>query len=68
MSNDVIEKLVSGWTSFGEEDVSRKPRPVLKEFINILDLCEENPNVSPAEFVRNAPAAGLDVSGDPMSR
>lgn len=46
ISDDFIEKLVGEWTSFGTENIARKPRPVLREFINILDLCEENPGVN----------------------
>jgi hypothetical protein len=44
--DDFIVKLVQEWTSFGEENITRKPRPVLREFINILDLFEENPGVN----------------------
>ena len=41
-----LETLVQEWTAFGEESISRKPRPILRELINILDLCEENPGIS----------------------
>jgi hypothetical protein len=40
--DDSVEKLVHNWTQFGNENISRKPRPVLREFIQMLDLCEEN--------------------------
>ncbi|TVM02704.1 MAG: hypothetical protein CV087_08980 [Candidatus Brocadia sp. WS118] len=50
LPDEALEKLVQDWTAFGEESVSRKPRPVLRELINILDLCEENPGVSYAEL------------------
>lgn len=50
LPDEALEKLVQDWTAFGEESVSRKPRPVLKELINILDLCEENPGVSYTEL------------------
>ncbi len=50
--DDTLVKLVHDWTAFGEESVSRKPRPVIREFIHILDLCEENPDISHEEFVR----------------
>ncbi|MCK4830896.1 DUF2791 family P-loop domain-containing protein [bacterium] len=46
LPDDVLLKLVQDWTAFGEDSVKRKPRPVLKELINILDLCEENPGIS----------------------
>ncbi|MGD9159417.1 MAG: DUF2791 family P-loop domain-containing protein [Desulfobacteraceae bacterium] len=46
LPDEALEKLVQDWTAFGEESISRKPRPVLRELINILDLCEENPGVS----------------------
>ena len=47
----VLEKLVQDWTAFGESVVSRKPRPIIREFIHILDLCEENPNISYNELI-----------------
>jgi len=46
LPDESLEKLVQDWTDFGEESISRKPRPILREFINILDLCEENPEIS----------------------
>ena len=46
-----LQKLVQDWTSFGEDSVNRKPRPIIREFIHILDLCEENPNISHEEFI-----------------
>jgi hypothetical protein len=50
--DEILQKLVQDWTAFGEDSVSRKPRPVIREFIHILDLCEENPNISQEEFIR----------------
>ena len=50
LPDEALKKLVQDWTAFGEESVSRKPRPVLRELINILDLCEENPGVSYTEL------------------
>ncbi|MGV8137070.1 MAG: BREX system ATP-binding domain-containing protein [Mangrovibacterium sp.] len=50
--DETLQKLVRDWTAFGEDSVSRKPRPVIREFIHILDLCEENPNLSQEEFIR----------------
>jgi chromosomal replication initiation ATPase DnaA len=52
VSNNFLEKLVQEWTSFGDENVTRKPRPVLRELIHLLDLCEENPRVDIDEFSR----------------
>jgi len=52
VSDDFIERLVTEWTAFGDESVTRKPRPVLRELINILDLCEENPGVNLDGFFR----------------
>jgi len=46
-----LEKLVQDWTAFGNDSVSRKPRPIIREFIHLLDLCEENPNVSHGELI-----------------
>jgi hypothetical protein len=48
--DEFLGKLVREWTSFGDESVTRKPRPVLREFIHLLDLCEENPGVDLNEF------------------
>ena len=53
LPDEALEKLVQEWTAFGEESVSRKPRPVLKELINILDICEENPTVSYSELFQH---------------
>ena len=41
-----LDRFVQDWTNFGGDSISRKPRPVLREFINILDVCEENPSIS----------------------
>jgi hypothetical protein len=49
--DEALNKLAQDWTAFGEETISRKPRPILREFIHILDLCEENPNISYKELV-----------------
>ena len=46
-----LQRLVQDWTSFGEDSVNRKPRPIIREFIHILDLCEENPNISHEELI-----------------
>ncbi len=53
LSDSFLEKLILEWTSFEDESVSRRPRPVLREFIHILDLCEENPSVSQDDLLRS---------------
>ena len=50
--DSALQRLVQDWTAFGEGSVNRKPRPIIREFIHILDLCEENPNISHEELVR----------------
>jgi hypothetical protein len=50
LSDDFLTKIVQEWTSFGDDNVTRKPRPVLREFIHILDVCEENPEINLNEF------------------
>jgi hypothetical protein len=52
VSNEYIEELVRGWTSFGDGNVAKRPRPVLRELIHILDLCEENPGINLEELSR----------------
>ncbi|MEJ2637262.1 MAG: DUF2791 family P-loop domain-containing protein [Calditrichia bacterium] len=49
--DEALQKLVQDWTAFGEKSVSRKPRPIIREFIHILDLCEENPTISHEELI-----------------
>jgi len=46
LPDENLKRLVQDWTAFGDDVVSRKPRPILRELINILDLCEENPDLS----------------------
>ncbi|OGU59396.1 MAG: hypothetical protein A2V66_16125 [Ignavibacteria bacterium RBG_13_36_8] len=50
--NEALQKLVQEWTAFGEGIVTRKPRPIIREFIHMLDLCEENPNITHEELIR----------------
>ena len=50
LPDDALVKLVQDWTAFGEDSVKRKPRKVIKELTNILDLLEENPGVSCSEL------------------
>ncbi|KQC14850.1 MAG: hypothetical protein APR63_13230 [Desulfuromonas sp. SDB] len=52
LPDESLKNLVREWTSFGDDTVSRKPRPILRELINILDLCEENPDLSYNELFR----------------
>lgn len=47
-----ILQLIQEWTLFGDENIDRKPRPVLREFIQMLDLCEENKGVSLSQFLK----------------
>ena len=51
VSDEFIEKFVRELTSFGDENVTRKPRPVLRKLIHILDLCEENPGINLDELL-----------------
>jgi len=59
--DESITELIEEWTVFGEESVDRKPRPILREFIQMLDLCEENKGVYLKEFLKkpNVPASEL---------
>lgn len=50
--DDSISRLIAEWTIFGGESIDRKPRPILREFIQMLDLCEENKGVSIAQFLK----------------
>jgi hypothetical protein len=52
VKDEAINILIEDWTTFGDANISRKPRPVLREFIHILDLCEENPEVNVNEFIK----------------
>ena len=51
LPDGALQQLVQDWTCFGEGSVNRKPRPIIREFIHILDLCEENPNISHEELI-----------------
>ncbi len=54
-----VAQMITDWTMFGEESVDRKPRPVIREFIHLLDLCEENKGVSLIEFLQKSKSASL---------
>lgn len=60
----LMNNLVQEWTTLGSTQMGRKPRPILREFIHLLDLCEENPQVNPREFV-HAPESGKSNQQDP---
>ncbi len=47
-----ISNLIQEWTIFGDENIERKPRPILREFIQMLDLCEENKGVNLSQFLK----------------
>lgn len=47
-----ITQLIEEWTIFGEESIDRKPRPILREFIQMLDLCEENKGINLSQFLK----------------
>ncbi|UPK71190.1 BREX system ATP-binding domain-containing protein [Chitinophaga filiformis] len=52
--DESILRLIGEWTVFGEENIDRKPRPILREFIQMLDLCEENKGVSLSQFLKKS--------------
>jgi hypothetical protein len=45
LPDEVLLKQVEQWTEFGDGQISRQPRPVLREFVQMLDLLEENPSM-----------------------
>lgn len=51
-SDESINNLIAEWTLFGDESIERKPRPILREFIQMLDLCEENKGVNLSQFLK----------------
>ncbi|MCK5243566.1 DUF2791 family P-loop domain-containing protein, partial [bacterium] len=46
MPDKEIEDLLGQWTTAGSETITRVPRPVLRELVQILDILEENPKLS----------------------
>ena len=52
--DEAIQNLIAEWTLFGEESIERKPRPILREFIQMLDLCEENKGVNLEQFLKQS--------------
>jgi len=53
-SDESINKLIEEWTVFGDENIDRKTRPILREFIQMLDLCEENKGVNLSQFLKKS--------------
>lgn len=49
--DDVLALLVDQWASFGSEKVEVYPRQFLRNLINLLDLCQQNPGVPAEEFL-----------------
>jgi hypothetical protein len=60
--DESILKLIDERTMFGGESIDRKPRPILREFIQMLDLCEENKGVSLSQFLKKSM---VDTSPEP---
>ncbi len=58
VSDPLLDRMVENWTTFGCENVERLPRPTLRELVHVLDLCEENPDIDPAECVRTQVQTG----------
>jgi P-loop Domain of unknown function (DUF2791) len=59
--DETIKSLIEEWTLFGREEIDRKPRPILREFIQMLDLCEENKGVSLSQFLKRPGAESLQA-------
>ncbi|MFH2056760.1 MAG: BREX system ATP-binding domain-containing protein, partial [bacterium] len=57
----MLERLVDHWTSFGDDNIDRLPRPILRELVHVLDVCEENPEVKADDFFR-MPEARPDLA------
>lgn len=61
-NDESIVNLVEEWTLFGDESIERKPRPILREFIQMLDLCEENKGVNISQFLKRKKVEGLKAT------
>jgi hypothetical protein len=57
----LLERMVDRLTAFGDSQVERLPRPFLREVVNLLDLCEEHPDI-PAEKYLRAPATERELA------
>ncbi len=64
---DSISKLVDNWTQFGDESVNRKPRPILREFIQMLDLCEENKGLNIRDFLKKNEYSDVDIAENSLT-
>ncbi|MDQ1352220.1 MAG: hypothetical protein QG657_2526 [Acidobacteriota bacterium] len=62
ISNDFLQKITQEWTAFGDGNGTRRPRPILRELINILDVCEESPGVDVNEFF------GISMDNNSMAK
>lgn len=62
-----IMKLIDEWTIFGEENIDRKPRPILREFIQMLDLCEENKGIDLSQFLKKSKITPLPLEESPFN-
>lgn len=61
VNDESVSKLIENWTMFGDESINRRPRPVLRELIHILDLCEENKGLSVTDFITNNQPGSLQL-------
>ncbi len=56
----VLEQMVDRCTTFGDDRIERLPRPFLREVVNLLDLCEERPEIPAEEYLKmESDEAGL---------
>lgn len=52
VSRELLERMTGQWTAFGESgEVGRLPRPFLRAVVNLLDLCEERPDIPAEEYL-----------------
>lgn len=47
-----IDLIVNKWSQFGGEQIDRLPRPFLRQLVHVLDLCEENPELTARECIQ----------------
>jgi BREX system ATP-binding protein BrxC/D len=64
--DSVLERMVEEWTVFGDGNTSRLPRPVLREVVHLLDLCQERPEVPAEEYLRG-PTEPAALAGSVLS-
>lgn len=53
LSDNDVDLIVDRWSAFGGEQIDRLPRPFLRQFVYLLDLCEENPDLEPRELMQD---------------